>query len=98
MIEITYNCNPNLPESNEHLTRKDCTKVKTRRFEDVDSAIYFWLECSFYGNEITSLDEILKDCPEKVKRILSEKPIEVEESLLDDFSRIYDIIEEPLME
>lgn len=96
MIQVTYNCNPNLPQNIEHLTKKDCTSVKTRRFDDVDSAVQFWLECSFYGNEITKLGEILKDCPEEVRKILSEKPIDTEEVLLDDPNKVYDIIDEPL--
>lgn len=94
MIQVTYNCNPNLPYNIEHLTKRDCTSVRTRRFDDVDSAVHFWLECSFYGNEITTIDEIYKDCPEDVKRILSEKPIEPEEILTDNPTEVYDVIDD----
>lgn len=93
-IIIVYNANPNLPQERAHLTKHNCVEVRTRRFEDVIEASNFWLECSFYNNAITTLDEILKYCPEQIDYILKEPHVESEEILLGD--EIYNIEDEKI--
>jgi hypothetical protein len=57
-IPVKYNSNPNLPIGYNHVGRMfECTNEDCKHFNDVDSAVEFWLEAT---SPITTLDEIVE--------------------------------------
>lgn len=93
-ITIVYNGNKDLPLDRNHITKRGYHQLE-RTFDNIDDAIYFWLECGFYSGVITTLDEILPKGYEEpeILQLLNECPIDVEEVLLST-KELYEIREE----
>jgi hypothetical protein len=93
-IKVVYNGNINLPEDRNHITKSGYHQLE-RFFDDVDSAIRFWLECEFYSKAISTLEDILpKGYSSELLDILGEEPLLCEEIFLDNQKELYNVTEE----
>jgi len=93
-IIVIYNGNADLPADRNHLTKGGFHQLE-RTFENIDQAICFWLECSFYSGAITTLEEIMpKGHDSELLNILGEEPLLCEEIFLDNQKELYNITEE----
>lgn len=91
-ITIVYNGNKDLPLERNHITKRGYHQLE-RVFDNIDDAIYFWLECTFYSGVITTLEEILpKDYQPEILELLQQCPLDTEEVLLTT-KELYEIRE-----
>jgi hypothetical protein len=62
MITITFNGNPNVPLTDAHRSHHNLVQM-TAEFDDFNSAYLFWNELEFYGNSITTFEEVMQHYP-----------------------------------
>lgn len=93
-IVVVYNGNIDLPEDRKHITKHGYHQME-KEFDDVESAIRFWLECEFYSKAITTLDEIIpKGYESELLKILGTEPLLCEEIFLDNQKELYNVTNE----
>ena len=95
-IIVVYNGNINLPADRNHMTKGGIHQLE-REFNalELEAAIHFWLECSFYSGAITTLEELLPVGYEsELINILGEEPLLCEEIFLDNQKELYQLTNE----
>ena len=65
MITILFNGNPNVSLTDAHRKHHDLIQME-RVFDNFDDAYSFWMELDFYGNAITSFEEVMKHYPKEL--------------------------------